>query len=196
MIEKAFEFIRDELNNHLITRIPMEDSERVIISNVIQQEEGAASVSDLKDDRVLLSLIHLEEERIFKDQRKSASTQNGQIFYREPDIKLNLYVIFSCHFKNYLTSLKNLSEVISFFQAHNVFDRKDYPALDIRLNRLIMDLHSFSLDQNFQFWQSLGGKFLPSTMYKMRVLLFQQDALQSVGVATSETQHDLNHSNQ
>ena len=196
MIDKAFEFIRDELNNHLITRIPMEDSERVVISNVIQQEEGTASVSDLKDDRVLLSLIHLEEERIFKDQRKSVSNSNGQVLYREPDIKLNLFVIFSCHFKNYLTGLKNLSEVISFFQAHNVFDKKDYPALDARLNRLIMDLHSFSLDQNFQFWQSLGGKFLPSTMYKMRVLLFQEEELQSVSVPITETQHDFKHSAQ
>lgn len=192
MIDLAMEFIRDELNKDIVSRIPMGASDRVVISNVVQQEEGdGGNLSDLKDDRMLLSLIHLEEDRIFKDQSRAAITTEGTVRYREPDIRLNVYLIFSAHFGHYLTGIKHLSATISFFQANNVFDTTQYPSMNPLLKRVVMDLHSFSLDQNFQFWQSLGGKFLPSVMYKMRLLVFQEEFLQSQGPPIIELRTNL-----
>ncbi|MEM0995511.1 MAG: DUF4255 domain-containing protein [Bacteroidota bacterium] len=194
MIDKAIKFLRDQLNDHLTTVIPLGTPDRVVISNVVQQEEGSgnpSSLTDLKDDSILLSLIHLEEERVFKDQRKTALGSGGNVQYREPDIRINLYLLYSSHFTNYLTGLQNLSEVLQYYQANNVFDQTVYPGLNASIGRLIVDLHTFSLDQSFQFWQSLGGKFLPSVIYKVRLLVFQDNAISQTQPPITEVTPNL-----
>lgn len=196
MIDVALEFIRDQLNDYLVANIPMGLGNRVVISNVVQQEEGAGDgLSDLEDDSILFSLIHIEEDRIYKDQRKRVVNAAGVTEVREPELKLNIYVIFSAHFNNYLTGIKNLSGVISFFQSKNVFDAADYPSMDPSLGRLVTDLYTFSLDQNFQFWQSLGGKFLPSIMYKIRMLTYQENLVQGFAASTTESSGGLGNTN-
>ena len=181
MIDQALQFIRDELNLYLNTAIPMGGNDRVVASNIVQQEMGdgnSTTLTDIKDNSIIFSLINIEEERVFKDQTKFAKDTNGMIQRREPELKLNIYMIFAAHFNDYLTGIKNLSAVLSFFQANRVFNAANYPNMDPALDRLVVDLHTFSLSQSFEFWQSLGGSFLPSVTYKMRMIILQQDLTQ------------------
>ena len=80
-----------------------------------------------------------------------------------------------------MEGLKQLSYVISFFQSKSVFTRENSPALagkDPSLKRLIVELYSYSFEQLYNFWSVLGTKYLPSVLYKVRLLRFQEQAVQ------------------
>src|SRR5882762_8941224 len=65
-----------------------------------------------------ISLINVEEERVFRSQTPSIVQKgDGQFYKKEPDLKLNLYMMVSTYHKNYEDGLKFLSRVVGFFQA-------------------------------------------------------------------------------
>jgi hypothetical protein len=73
--------------------------------------------------------------------------------------------------------LKQLSFVISYFQAKNVFTPDNSPALasyDENIQRLVVELYSYSFEQLYNFWSVVGTKYLPSVLYKVRLLSFQE----------------------
>jgi hypothetical protein len=182
MISGALNFLKEQLNPFLVANYTAGNNQRVAISNIVPQESGEPSATlsqtDLPDNKVLITLINVEEETAYKDQRRYAKQPNGDIRFREPELALNLYVLFAAHFDNYDTSLKHLSGTIRFFQAFNVFEPTVYPTMGTTnppLKKIIMDLYSMPIDQQSNFWQSLGGKFLPSVMYKLRMMVYQEN---------------------
>jgi hypothetical protein len=185
MIDQALSFIRDEVNNYLQTVLPDANSGRVVAENIVQKDSAPADAELPSEEReIILSLINIEEEKVFKDQSKFVRTQGGNLQVMEPEIKLNVYLIFAANFTDYLTGIKALSEIIGFFQANRVFDAANYPAMDPALQRLVFELHTFSLSQSFEFWQSLGGSFLPSVIYRMRMLIVQKGQTQGTASPT------------
>ena len=63
-----------------------------------------------------------------------------------------------------------MQEVIQFFQAKYVFDHLNTPNLDAGIEKLVLEMMSFNLDQLHQLWSMLGGKYHPSVEYKMRMI--------------------------
>lgn len=125
-----------------------------------------------------ISLINIEEERVFKSSGRQFRTSQQGSFYTEPDVKLNLYILFSSFNKSYDESLKYISKIISFFQLQSVFDHSgDASLTDLKLQldpgiqQLIIELYSPSFDQLNQIWASLSIGYLPSVIYKVRMLI-------------------------
>ena len=122
--------------------------------------------------------------------RQLTVNQNGS-FYSEPEVKLNLYLLFSSFSKSYDESLKYISKLISFLQMQTVFDHTDdAPIQDIKLlldhsiQELIIELHSPSFDQLNQICASLSIGYLPSVIYKVRILVIDASQQQPVPVIT------------
>lgn len=179
MIEKALRFIKDEVNQYLILRTASAPGEeRVVLSNIV--DGNGDDDGGLPDNKIILSLVFIEEERIHKSQDHYIRSASGSISTANPALRLNLYVMFAAHFsnKNYMEALKQLSYTISYFQSRNVFDSDTYPLLDPGVKRLVVELFTLPMDQQSQLWQSFGGKFLPSVMYKIRMITInEKDAL-------------------
>ena len=70
---------------------------------------------------------------------------NGQHVINEPDLKLNLYIMFAANFKVYEEALKYLSYILLFFQTHPFFDQQVFPDLDPRIDKLTAELQSPTL---------------------------------------------------
>lgn len=175
MIEKALTFLKDEVNKYMRLQTgsaTLED--KVVLSNIVDIDQSDSI--GLPENKVVLSLICLEEERVHKSQDHYARSSNGTVHAANPNLKFNLYVLFAAHFNNtnYDEALKFLSLTIRFFQGRNVFDERDYPQLKNEVRRLVVDLYTQPMDQQSQLWQALGGKFLPSIMYKVRLLTFDE----------------------
>jgi hypothetical protein len=123
-----------------------------------------------------LTVINIEEEKVFKTQEPPVIKKGNNYFRKEPDIKLNLYVLVSAYNKNYEEALKFISRVISFFQLNSVFTRpdplskteKDFPE---GCERIIAELYSASFEQQNQIWASLSTGYMPSVIYKIRTLI-------------------------
>jgi hypothetical protein len=84
---------------------------------------------------------------------------------------------------DYVEGLKQLSYVISFFQTRNVFTHDNSPtlaSLDPNIQRLTVELYSYSFEQLYNFWTVVGTKYLPSVLYKVKTLFFQSAEVDAV----------------
>jgi len=183
MIHTALDFITLTLNAHLQQKNGITGN-LVSLTN-IASESGII----IPDDSIGVSLVNIEEDRIFKDQHYTFINSGGVVEKRNPEIKLNLYVLFAANYQreggeldssDYIEGLKQLSYIISFFQATNVFTEDNYPLMaemDPNMKKLVVELYSYTFEQMYNFWSVLGAKYLPSILYKIRLLTFQEEEL-------------------
>ncbi|MEO1053678.1 MAG: DUF4255 domain-containing protein [Bacteroidota bacterium] len=186
MIHNALDFLAKELNAHLELKNGIV-GEKIVLTNVAK-EDGAWAIPN---NRLGLSLINIEEEKVFKEQKTAFINDAGQTEHHNPEIKLNLYVLVTANYTSgdvdgenieYLEGLKQLSYVISFFQDKYVFTNNNTPlmaSIDPNIQKLIVELFSYSFEQLYNFWTVIGAKYLPSVLYKVRLLTFQGKRLQA-----------------
>lgn len=179
MINTALDFLTKEINNFLELKNGV-IGEKVYLTNVSKQDGSWA----IPDNALGVSLINIEEERVFKEQRTAYVNEAGNTETMNPEIKLNLYVLISAHFtdndgttQKYKEGLKQLSYVISLFQGKNVYTNENSPllySLDPNIKKLVVELYSYSFEQQYNFWSVIGAKYLPSVLYRVRLLRFQE----------------------
>jgi len=76
---------------------------------------------------------------------------------------------------SYPEALKFLSSTISFFQKNYVIDHQTAPEMDSRIEKLILDIENLSIQDLSNLWGALGGKYLPSIMYRVRMVAFDAE---------------------
>lgn len=187
MIDSALKFLTDEINAYLVLKNEPASaiSPEIVLTNVAAEDGNWA----IPPKTLGLSLINIEEERVFKEQQTAFRNLNGDIEHYNPNLKLNLYILISANFAAgdaggtanssgvYSEGLKQLSYVISFFQGKYVFTPDNSPSLPAELNKLVVELYSYSFEQQYNFWSVVGAKYLPSVLYKVRMVVYQEKAL-------------------
>ncbi|MBI3509760.1 MAG: DUF4255 domain-containing protein [Bacteroidetes bacterium] len=187
MIGEALEFLTNEINSYLLLKnAPVSGMATEIVLTNVAAEDGNWAIPP---KTLGLSLINIEEERVFKEQQTAFRNEKGDIEHYNPNIKLNLYVLISANFASgdaggavnttgiYAEGLKQLSYVISFFQGKYVFTTDNSPLLPAVLQKLVVEIHSYSFEQQYNFWTVVGAKYLPSVLYKVRMLTYQEKLL-------------------
>ena len=179
MIDKALDFISKQLNSYLLTKLvpPPQGNIAIILSNVSQLNETQPNSGgdDADPQNAFLSLINIEEDRISKSPENFVRSFDGSIVYKNPKIFLNLYVLFAVNLSSYTESLKRLSFIIQFFQYQNVFNQLNSPSIPDGIDELILDLMTLSYQDLNNLWGILGSRYLPSVMYKMRMISINED---------------------
>jgi hypothetical protein len=180
MIHSALDFLAQEINSYLEIKNSVV-GEKIVLSNVATQEGNWA----IPNNKLGLSLINIEEERMFKDQRTAVVNAQGKTEAFNPEIKLNLYTIITANYTSgdtdlsgieYKEGLKQLSYVIQFFQEKNVFTNANSPLLALiepLIQKLVVELYSYSFEQLYNFWSVIGAKYLPSILYRVRLITYQ-----------------------
>lgn len=169
MLDIALGFLRDELNAYLASRSGS-DAIKAKLTRIMDETTGKYAFGQ---ELIGVSLLQLEEERVFRAQLPSHTVVNGQQVVQEPELKLNLTVVFAANFKQYDEGLKFLSYVLAFFQSHGAFTPAEYPGLDTRIEKLTVELQSLTYEQLNQVWGFIGGKQLPAAFYKVRMVVVQ-----------------------
>ena len=194
MIDKVLDFVRAQLNTYLqnkLSLLPTEDA--IILSNVSQLNETQPSSggNDVDPQNAFISLINIEEDRISKSPENFVRALDGSITYKSPKIFLNLYLLFAVNLSSYPESLKRLSYIIQFFQYQNVFTPLSSPSMPEGVDELILDLMTLSYQDLNNLWGILGSRYLPSVMYKMRLISINEDfALGGAGLIQKITIND------
>ena len=134
-------------------------------------EMGSGNNSDNADKDIIISLINVEENRISRDP-VNFTRVGTSLLLKNPAVHLNLTLMFTALRSEtaYGTALQNLQRVIQFFQAKYVFDHANTPLLDPGIEKLILEMITISFEQLNQLWAVLGGKYLPSVIYRMRMI--------------------------
>jgi len=146
----------------------------------IQVEVGNVSQLDGDDavsGNILLSLVNVEQDVPLRNNPAYSAISDTQIKRHNPKIVLNLYTLFSIpQGQNRVTELDYLTYVIAAFQRQNVFTPNDFdnPAVfntgHLQTEKIIFDQYSMTFEQLNHLWGILGGKYLPSVLYKVRLI--------------------------
>lgn len=182
MIHNALNFISQEINRYLNNAAGTANDKLVVVTSIVSNGDLA-----IPEKTIGLTLMNIEEDRVAKDQRVTVKNATGEIETRNPDIYLNLFVLISANFdsaetedptEDYLEGLKQLSQIITFFQGKSVFTQSNSPLLaliDPAIDRLSIELFSFNFEQMNHFWSIVGHSYLPSVLYKIRMITIQEN---------------------
>ena len=168
MIYFALKIIAESLNAYLKSRFTL-NKDKVILSEIVDKDSTDANIDR---DRIALTLINLQHE---KNIRNSTLDKTNH-----PALHLNLFVLFSVYFGedgSYEEALKELSSIVSFFQANRVFNHQNTPDLHDNIDKLVFDFFNQDLQHLSYTWGMLGGKYVPSVIYKVRMITIDEGNL-------------------
>ena len=189
MIQDALDFIRCRLNEYLNLKLDPTGNGQgsfVQLANVAWNDTNNQSTStDGSNFNAFITLVNVEEDRISRPQTNAVRNNNTTI-YKNPKIYLNLYVLFAVNLSSYLESLKRLSYIIQFFQYQNVFTSLSTPDLPVGIEKLILDLDTLSFQDLNNLWGIMGSKYLPSVLYKMRLIIIDENFEQGTAKLINE----------
>jgi len=182
MIRTALEFIKKQLDAYIVER--EQDAANYSMNNVVELQSVVAPDGTLiptDANHISVMLAGQEEERREGKRPHYIPTDDKQFMKLNPPVELDLFVLFIAHKKDYGTALRDLSSVISFFQANPVFDQEKYPSLNAAvlepnnkpwqlIERLVFTMHNLSFEQQNNLWGMLGSKYIPSIVYKMKMI--------------------------
>ncbi len=134
-------------------------------------------------------LINISEDRKFRNPDQfSGVVKDGIRTQMNPEIRIELLVLFVSKFGDYNQALNFLSYVIKFFQVNRIFTPKNTPELsDEKIEKLIIELISIPLEEQNQVWHSLNTSYLPSVLYRIRLLQFiDEHSIEYIGKSTSD----------
>ncbi|UCV27924.1 DUF4255 domain-containing protein [Ferribacterium limneticum] len=169
MLDVAVTFLADQFNAYLLRRTGSASLGQVVPGGILDEKGNLAIASGT----VRLCLVNIEEERVLREQVPARIMRNGREMVLQPELKLNLTLLFAARMNDYPLTLKALSNVLTFFQSHPAFSADDYPALDSRIGKIVMELYSVTPETLNQIWASVGAKYQPSVLYRARLVTIQ-----------------------
>jgi hypothetical protein len=183
MITEAAVFLRDEVRRYLLQSGAIFAKTDVVLGNVATLEDQVALA-----DRVVLTLVNLEEESTLKNGSQSIRNPatNGMETVSTP-VYLNLYLLFSATLPqvanddDYQRALHRINSIVELFQAKKTFTLQNSPGVTptnlkaglLTELRLHPELYTLTFEQINHLWGSLGGKQSPFVMYKVRLVKIQ-----------------------
>jgi hypothetical protein len=156
--------------------------------------------SNLSDGEVGVMLVSVEEEKNMKPQIQREKRTDSSVSFANPEIYLNLYILIAVKpadtgDDSYGTALKRLSLVLEYFQANSFFENVTLPASSETIEKMMVDLFTLSFEQQNQLWASLGAKYLPSVVYKIRLVVIDKDEFGAEQPVIKEIGADLHRIN-
>lgn len=184
MLDCAVKFLADEVNLYLKRRTASDVVK--VVPGGLADEKGNWAV---KPGCIGLALVNVEEERVLRAQVPERKYAHGSQVVLQPELKLNLQLVFAARHSTYEHALRYLSYVLTFFQAHPSFTAEEYPALDAGIEKLTVELLSYGPEQLNQLWAYIGTRYLPSAVYRVRMVMLQDAEPMGTGkpILTVET---------
>ena len=84
-----------------------------------------------------------------------------------------------------------LSYIIKFFQSHRLFDRDNSPTLSSEIEKLTIELVNLPFTEQREVWAALGMSYMPSVIYKVRMVVFTDTDTVEIGSDITEKEVSL-----
>lgn len=200
VIHHSLKLIQKELSDYLSARgIGGNAGDEVVLGNIALFESEEST--DLQDS-IVITLVNIEEERTLKNARAHRPNSFlGKTEYKNPPVSLNLYVLFSAYYTSgseaYEKALQRLSSVIEFFQSKSVFSlqsssssltEEDLQNTQVNNLKLIFNIYTMTFEQLNHLWGALGGKQVPSVMFRAWLVQLEDEKILKEGTLIEEIQ--------
>jgi len=182
MIYETLQIIKEQLDDVL-----EEDFGKIVVlDNIALWGSGSEDASRI-EGKVVLTLLKLEEESTLRNI-PGVRVVDNHTEYRNPPVNLNLYLLISANCDTYDKSLSAVSAIIRFFQgkknfnrANTVYNRSNVAFEDPESFSFSLDLYTPSFDELNNIWGCLGGRQLPSVIYRIQLIRIEGDRKSGAG---------------
>lgn len=177
MIYETLQILKEQLENYF-SEVGL--GKIIILENIALWESGSDDASKI-DGKVVMSLLKLEEETTLRNT-PHFTVKDSKTEYKNPPVHLNLFLLVGANCETYDKSLRSISRVIEFFQGKKVFtsgntvyDRTNV-AFDVLDHfKFNIELYTPTFEELNNVWGTLGGRQLPSVIYKVQLIQVERD---------------------
>lgn len=168
MIFETLSILSEEVDNYLGGGI-------IAIENITSIDEPVDAGGAVVVNKVVMTLLNIEEEKTLKNF-PNTGLKNGKVQYKNPVVNVNLFVLFSANRSTYTQSLADIAKVIEFFQGKRVFTqantifKRQVPLDNVGNFHFTAELYTPSFEELNFIWGTLGGRQLPSVLYKLSII--------------------------
>ena len=169
MIDRAMGFVVETLNGFL--------EDRHISDEPIAELSGLTTMDGdpPKDinNKIVMTVLNIEREAaaISSSPMPMRQTNEGGYVRTPQDLALNIYVMVSASFDDrYRDGLRVLSGTPGFFQSNPIITPASHPNLPNGIQQLTFKMVNLDLQTLGHVWGVLGGRYMPSALYKIRLV--------------------------
>lgn len=187
MIYNALNYIVQELNYYLMNHFSIQDN-KAILGTIVNE---AGEVLTENQNKIIISLVNLDYETNQQYAIANRYVGDKSITQNLP-YNFNLDILTTALFSNYDEALKFLSQTIYFFQAKQVFNHENSPGLDPNIQKLTIEIVKINYHEMHNLWTALGTKYMPSVLFKIRMLSFQSGEIKGINTAIQDIDENIN----
>lgn len=195
MIFETLQIIKEQLEAYFVS---VGLGKIVILDNIALWQSGGDDSTRL-EGKVVLTLLKMDEEATLKNF-PNYQVREGKTEYRNPPVNLNLYLLIGANCDSYEKSLRAISKTIQFFQgkkvftsANTVYNRNNVSFDVLDQFRFVLDLYTPTFDELNNVWGILGGRQLPSVIYRIQLIQIEQDKIQSAAEVITQIGGEFKH---
>ena len=185
MIDFALNYIKETLNDHFKSELSATE-DKVVLSNLVKAD---GSFTKDVESKIVFFLISLDEESTLKNNSSRYSgSGDGSFGHKSPTLHLNMNILFCANFDStlYTEGLKYLSALIRFFQINRKINIDQLGTSTQRSKSLSFELCQLDYAQISHVWSAIGSKLMPSVLYKVGLLAFDDLPLAKIVPAITE----------
>jgi hypothetical protein len=173
MIGDVLCLLRDRLNAYLRASLP--DAGGDSAEERVQLIDGEKSDPiEFRLNALTVLLVNIEQETSQRSTDPYLRTPGEPGLRKlQPEIRLNLYVLFVARFKAYEQGLNQLGLVIRFLQGHRALDHDNTPGLAPQIQKLVLELVTLPLSEQNEIWSALRINYHPSVLFRVRMVVFK-----------------------
>ena len=176
MIYEALSCVVKELNTYLADRFNVHDQKAIL--NAVLNQDG--SIPEHCLNKMVLSLVNLEQDtNVPYNPIHNQSTAKAEQLSLPYNFNLDVLITALFENSNYDEGLKFLSDAIYFFHGKPLFTHENTPNLDQRIQQLCFELIRLTYHEEHSLWGAMGAKYMPSVLFKIRLLSFQSGTVVS-----------------
>jgi hypothetical protein len=176
MIADILVFLKKRLNAYIqsleVTLLQEAGQDKVVFINGDQKPDSIS----FQQGTVSLLLFNIERDVVLRQADNFARVDNeGATRKINPDITVNLFILFVAKFNEYEQSLRAISQILRYFQANPYFNLQNSPDLGSAINHISLELDTLTTTQQSELWGILRCSYLPSLVYKVKAVTFTDE---------------------
>ncbi len=172
MFGDILKIVTREINNYIDLSSKLPSGTKMVVLNRPYKADGTLAIPD---NSICLSLLNVEEELDNRSAIVNKRVIDGKVYRQNPDININLQIIFIANFKNdYTSELNYITKIIEFFQKKPFFSTDNTDGLSkLGIDKLSFKLNTIPLNEQHNIWGLLGGKYMPSIAYTISMIVIE-----------------------
>lgn len=163
MIDQAMQVTVDRLNGHLSGKFRTPDD--FVALSPLTDADGKPA--DLVRNRLALFVVNIAHDAVPRGHPARAGI--ASVDTRRP-LVLDIYMMLAAAYdpETYAEGLKLLTAAMTYFQANPMVTPATAPELPEGIEQLSYELSNLRPEELGQLWGNLGGRYVPSVLFKMR----------------------------